>query len=156
MSPPQSKLRAVLAGLAVVVVVGLATPSVLGAVTVSLWSHSGIFDVSGPARLALFLLDAVAWMAWLRIIVGLCLDVVSGLRHPDNPQRAGGLRGHLAGWVLGFALFVLPGSAMGAGLAGATTAAAPISAPLPATDEVASPPSLSAPISPVSSAPSAE
>ena len=155
MSPLQSKLRAVLAGLAVVVVVGFAVPSVLGAVTVSLWSRSGVFDVSGPARLALFLLDAVAWMAWLRIIVGLCLDVVSGLRHPDNPQRAGGLRGHLAGWVLGFALLVLPGSAMGAGLAGATTAAAPISAPLPATDEVASPPSLSAPISPVSSAPSA-
>ena len=155
MSPLQSKLRAVLAGLAVVVVVGFAVPSVLGAVTVSLWSRSGVFDVSGPARLALFLLDAVAWMAWLRIIVGLCLDVVSGLRHPDNPQRAGGLRGHLAGWVLGFALIILPGSAMGAGLAGATTAAAPISAPLPATDEVASLPSLSAPISPVATAPSA-
>ena len=155
MSPLQSKLRAVLAGLAVVVVVGFSVPSVLGAVTVSLWSRSGVFDVSGPARLALFLLDVVAWMAWLRIIVGLCLDVVSGLRHPDKPQRAGGLRGHLAGWVLGFALLVLPGSAMGAGLAGATTAAAPISAPLPATDELASPPSLSAPISPVSSAPSA-
>ena len=119
MSPPQSKLRAVLAGLAVVVVVGLATPSVLGAVTVALWSHSGVFDVSGPARLALFLLDAVAWVAWLRIIVGLCLDVASGLRHPNDPQRSGGLRGHLAGWVLGFALIVLPGSAMGAGLAAA-------------------------------------
>ena len=156
MSPPQSKLRAVLAGLAVIVVVGLATPSVLGSVTVSLWSRSGVFDVSGPTRLALFLLVAVAWMAWLRIIVGLCLDVVSGLRHPNNPPRAGGLRGHLAGWVLGFALLVLPGTAMGAGLAGATTAAAPISAPLPATNEVASPPSLSAPISPVSSAPSAD
>jgi hypothetical protein len=155
MSPLPSKLRAVLAGLAVVVVVGLAVPSVLGGVTVALWSRSGVFDVSGPVRFALLLLDAVAWVAWLRIIVGLCLDVVSGLRHPDNPQRAGGLRGHLAGWVLGFALILLPGSAMGAGLAGATTAAAPISAPLPATDEVASPPSLSAPISPVSSAPSA-
>ena len=156
MSPPQSKLRAVLAGLAVIVVVGLATPSVLGTVTVSLWSRSGVFDVSGPTRLALFLLVAVAWMAWLRIIVGLCLDVVSGLRHPNDPPRAGGLRGHLAGWVLGFALLVLPGSAMGAGLAGATTAAAPISAPLPATNEVASRPSPSAPISPVSSAPSAD
>ena len=155
MSPLPSKLRAVLAGLAVVVVVGFAVPSVLGAVTVSLWSRSGVFDVSGPARLALFLLAAVAWMAWLRIIVGLCLDVASGLRHPDHPRRTGGLRGHLAGWVLGFALLVLPGSAMGAGLAGATTATAPISAPLPSTDEVASPPSLSAPISLVSSAPSA-
>ena len=112
--------------------------------------------MSGPARLALFLLVAVAWMAWLRIIVGLCLDVVSGSAIPTTRQRAGGLRGHLAGWVLGFALLVLPGSAMGAGLAGATTAAAPISAPLPATNEVASPPSLSAPISPVSSAPSAD
>ena len=156
MSPQQSKLRTILAGLAVVVVVGFSVPIVLGVVTVSLWSRSGVFDLSGPARLALFLLDAVAWMAWLRIIVGLCLDVVSGLRHPDNPQRAGGLRGHLAGWVLGFALLVLPGSAMGAGLAGATTAAAPISAPMPATDEVASPPPLSAPISPVSTAPSAK
>ena len=84
MSPPQSKLRAVLAGLAVIVVVGLSTPIVLGTVTVSLWSRSGVFDVSGPTRLALFLLVAVAWMAWLRIIVGLCLDVVSALRHPDN------------------------------------------------------------------------
>jgi len=155
MSPLQSKLRAVLAGLAVVVVVGFSVPSVLGAVTVSLWSRSGVFDVSGPARLALLLLDAVAWVAWLRIIVGLCLDVVSGLRHPNDPQRSGGLRGHLAGWVLGFALLVLPGSAMGAGVAGATIAAAPIAAPLPATDEAASLPSLSALISPVSSAPSA-
>ena len=155
MRPPQSKLRAVLAGVAVIVVVGLATPSVLGSVTVSLWSRSGVFDMSGATRLALFLLVAVAWMAWLRIIVGLCLDVVSALRHPNDAPRAGGLRGHLAGWVLGFVLLVLPGSAMGAGLAGATTAAAPISAPLPATNEVASLPSVSAPISSVSSAPSA-
>jgi hypothetical protein len=155
MSPPQSKLGAVLAGLAVIVVVGLATPSVLGSVTVSLWSRSGVFDVSGPTRLALFILVAVAWMAWLRIIVGLCLDVFFGLRHPNDAPRAGGLRGHLAGWVLGFALLVLPGSAMGAGLAGATSAAAPISAPLPATTEVASPTSLNAPISPESSGPSA-
>ena len=137
-------------------VVGLATPSVLGSVTVSLWSRSGVFDVSGPTRLALFLLVAVAWMAWLRIIVGLCLDVVSALRHPDDAERVGGLRGHLAGWVLGFALLVLPGPSMGAGLAGATTAAAPISAPLLATNEVASPLTPSVPISPVSPAPSAD
>ena len=156
MSPPQSKIRALLAGLAVIVVVGLSTPIVLGTVSVSLWSRTGVFDVSGPTRLALFLLVAVAWIAWLRIIVGLCLDVVFGLRHPNDAPRGSGLRGHLAGWVLGFALLVLPGSAMGAGLAGATTAAAPISAPLPATNEVASPPSLSAPSSPVSSAPSAD
>ena len=156
MSPPQSKLRAVLAGLAVIVVVGLSTPIVLGTVTVSLWSRSGVFDVSGPTRLALFLLVAVAWIAWLRIIVGLCLDVASGLRHPNDAPRAAGLRGHLAGWVLAFTLIILPGTAMGVGLAGATTAAAPISAPLPATNEVASPPSLSAPISPGSSAPSAD
>jgi hypothetical protein len=44
---------------------------------------------------------------------------------------------------------------MGAGLAGATTAAAPISVPLPAVDEAMSAPSLSAPVSPVSSAPAA-
>ena len=155
MSPPQSKLRAALAGFAVVVVVGLATPSVLGAVTAALWSHSAIFDVHGPARFGLFLLDAVAWVAWLRIIVGLCLDVASGLRQPNNPQPRGGMRGHLAGWVLGFALLALPGSAMGAGGAGATTAATRISATLPATDEAASLPSPSAPIPPVPSAPSA-
>jgi hypothetical protein len=155
MNPPQSKLRAALAGLAVIVVVGLATPSVLGSVTVSLWSRSGVFDVNGSTRLALFILVAVAWMAWLRIIVGLCLDVLFGLRHPNNAPRAAGLRGYLAGWVLGFALLVLPGTAMGAGLAGATTAAAPISAPLPATTEVASPTSLNAPIQPKSSGPSA-
>ncbi len=154
MSQPHSKLRAVLAGLAVLLVVGLSTPIVLGAVTVSLWSRSGVFDVSGPARLALFLLAAVAWVAWLRIIVGLCIDVVSGLRHPNDPQRPGGLRGHLAGWVLGFALLVLPGSAMGAGVAGGATAAARVSVTLPVPLGAASLPSPSAPISLVSSAPS--
>ena len=90
MSRSQSKLRAVLAGLAVVVVVGFAVPSVLGVVTVSLWSRECGIRREGPARLALFLLDAVAWVAWLRIIVGLCLDVASGLRQPNNPQRTGG------------------------------------------------------------------
>jgi hypothetical protein len=153
MSPPLSKVNAVLAGLAVVVVVGLATPSVLGFVTVALWTHGAIFDVNGLARFGLFLLDAVAWVAWLCIIVGLCLDVASGLRLPDNPQPRGGVRGHLAGWVLGFALLALPGSAMGAGVVGATTAAARISASLPATDEVASLPSPSASMAPVSTVP---
>ncbi len=154
MSPPLSKVRAVLAGLAVVVVVGLATPGVLGSVTVALWTHSAIFDAHGPARLGLFLLDAVAWVAWLRIIVGLCLDVASGLRQPNNPQRRAGMRGHLAGWVLGFALVVLSGSAMGAGVAGAASAAARISATLPVTHEAASLSSPSASMAPVSTVPS--
>jgi hypothetical protein len=122
-----SKLRAVLAGLAVVVVVGLATPSVLGLVTVALWTHGALFDVQGLARLALFLLAAVAWVAWLRIIVALCLDVASGLRQPDDLQRTGGVRGYLAGWVLGFILLVLPSSAMGAGAAVAAPAASWVS-----------------------------
>jgi hypothetical protein len=153
------KLRAVLAGLAVVVVVGLATPSVLGAVTVALWSHSAIFDVRGLARFALFVLDVVAWAAWLRIFVGLCLDVASGLAQRNNPKRGGGLRGQLAGWVLGMAVIVLPGSAMGAGVAGAATAAVRVSVTMPASDQVASPPTSPAsisPVSPVTSAPSAD
>jgi hypothetical protein len=156
MSPPHSKVRAALAGLAVIVVVGLATPSVLGAATDSLWTHGAIFDVHGAARFGVFLLDAVAWVAWLRIIVGLCLDVASGLRQPHNPRPSGGVRGHLAGWVLGFVLLALPGSAMGAGVTGATMGAARISAALPATDETASPPSPSAPTAPVSTVPSSK
>jgi hypothetical protein len=146
------KLRAVLAGLAVVVVVGLATPSVLGAVTVALWSHSAIFDVRGLARFALFVLDVVACAAWLRIFVGLCLDVASGLAQRNNPQRAGGLRGHLAGWVLGMALILLPGSAMGAGAASAAIAAARVAVTMPASAQAASAPSLPASTPPVSPA----
>ena len=146
-----SKLRAVLAGLAVVAVVGLATPSVLGMVTVSLWTHGPLFDVQGLARLALFLLDAVAWVAWLRIIVALCLDVASGLRQPNAPQRSGGVRGHLAGWVLGFVLLVLPGSAMGAGVAVAAPVASWVSVGSPGPDLTAAQAPPSAPISSVSS-----
>ena len=147
-----SKLRAALAGLAVVAVVGLATPSVLGMVTVSLWTHGPLFDVQGLARLALFLLDAVAWVAWLRIIVALCLDVASGLRQPNDPQRTGGVRGHLAGWVLGFVLLVLPGSAMGAGVAVAAPVASWVSVSSPGPDLTAAQAPPSAPISSVSSA----
>jgi hypothetical protein len=146
-----SKLRAVLAGLAVVAVVGLATPSVLGMVTVSLWTHGALFDVQGLARLALFLLDAVAWVAWLRIIVALCLDVASGLRQPNAPQRTGGVRGHLAGWVLGFVLLVLPGSAMGAGVAVAAPVASWVSVSSTGPDLTAAQAPPSAPISSVSS-----
>ena len=146
-----SKLRAALAGLAVVAVVGLATPSVLGMVTVSLWTHGPLFDVQGLARLALFLLDAVAWVAWLRIIVALCLDVASGLRQPNDPQRTGGVRGHLAGWVLGFVLLVLPGSAMGAGVAVAAPVASWVSVSSPGPDLTAAQAPPSAPISSVSS-----
>ena len=151
MSRSLSKLRAVLAGLAVVAVVGLATPSVLGMVTVSLWTHGPLFDVQGLARLALFLLDAVAWVAWLRIIVALCLDVASGLRQPNAPQRTGGVRGHLAGWVLGFVLLVLPGSAMGAGVAVAAPVASWVSVSSPGPDLTAAQAPPSVPISSVSS-----
>ena len=47
-----SKFRVALAGAAVVLVVGLATPTILGAVTVAIWSHSGVFDAErcGPPR----------------------------------------------------------------------------------------------------------
>lgn len=123
MSPPPSKLGAVLAGVAVIVVVGLATPIVLGTVTASLWSHSGVFEVSSPVRIALFVLVGVAWIAWLRIVIDLALDVAAGLRHPYDVRTAVGLRGHLAGWVLGFTVLVLPASILGAGVAGATTTA---------------------------------
>ena len=156
MSPLQSKLRAVLAGLAVVVVVGFVDPDRAGdRHGFSLVAQWGIRrERSDPSR---------TLPSRRRGVDGLAAHhrrPVSrrGLGAPPPRQPPAGRRseGHLAGWVLGFALLVLPGSAMGAGLAGATTATAPISAPLPATDEVASPPSLSAPISPVSSAPSAD
>jgi hypothetical protein len=73
-------VSAVLAGLAVVALVGLATPLVLGGVTAAVWSRSAGFDVGGLARGGLFILVAVAWIAWLRILVGLCLDVAHGLQ----------------------------------------------------------------------------
>ena len=153
MSRTLPTVRAALAGFAVVVVVGLATPSVLGATTVALWSHSAIFDVGGLARFGLFVVVALAWVAWLCICIGLVRDVAFGLRQRNNPQRTGGVRGHLAGWVLGLVLFVLPGSAMGAGAAGATTAAARVSVTLPATDETSLPVSSHALPSSVLSAP---
>jgi hypothetical protein len=151
-----SKIRPALAGLAVVVVVGLATPSVLGATTVALWSHSAIFDVHGPARFGLFVLVALAWVAWLCICIGLGRDVASGLRQRHNPPRTGGVRGHLAGWLLGLALFVLPGSAMGAGAVGAATAAARVSVTVPAFDETSSPASSLPLLSSLPSAPSGD
>jgi len=141
MSRKPSRFRVALAGAAVVVVVGLATPSVLGAVSVAIWSHGGAFDVSGAGHLGLCLLDVVAWSAWARIAFGLGTDVVSGLRRRNDPVRSGGVRGLLAGWVVGLALMVLPGSAIGGGMAGATMAAervsisatAPTSVPAPAS-----------------------
>ncbi len=139
MSRKLSRFRVALAGAAVVLVVGLATPSVLGAVSVAIWSHGGAFDVRGADHLGLCLLDAVAWSAWARIALGLATDVVSGLR--NNPVGAGSVRGVLAGWVVGLALMVLPGSAIGGAMAGATvvaepvsiTVTAPISVPAPAS-----------------------
>ena len=108
MSQLLSKFRVALAGAAVVVVVGLATPSILGAVSVAIWSHGGAFDVSGADHLGLCLLDAIAWSAWARIAVGLGSDVVSGLRGRNDLVRSGSVRGVLAGWVVGLALMVLP------------------------------------------------
>jgi hypothetical protein len=123
MSQLLSKFRVALAGAAVVVVVGLATPSTLGAVSVAIWSHGGAFDVSGADHLGLCLLDAIAWSAWARIAVGLGGDVVSGLRGRNDLVRSASVRGVLAGWVVGLALMVLPSLSLGGGPAGATTAA---------------------------------
>jgi LysM domain len=152
MSPVPEKSSVFLAGLAAIVVVGLATPAVLGAVTVSLLSHGAIFNVHGLARVGVFALDAVAWVAWVRIIVALCFDVASGLRQRNSPQHVGGFRGHLAGWVLGFLLLVLPSSTMGAAVAGAATVVAPAPVTVPAPGAVATPSLLPVPVSAVPSA----
>jgi LysM repeat protein len=70
-------------------------------------------------------------------------------KQPNCPQRVGGMRGQLAGWVLGLALLVVPGSAMGAG---AVTVATPASVSLIAPNDVASPTSSAAPTPRASSA----
>jgi hypothetical protein len=119
----RSKLRVALAGAAVVVVLGVATPAVLGTVTLAVIAHRGVFDAHGVAYLGLLLLAAVAWFAWLRCVVDVCLDVASGLRQRGGPAKAAsGVRGALAGWVLGLTLMVLPSGAIGGAGAGASTA----------------------------------
>jgi hypothetical protein len=142
MSQLLSKFRVALAGVAVVMVIGLATPSILGAVSVAIWSHGGAFDVSGADHLGLCLLDAIAWSAWARIAVGLGGDVVSGLQGRNDLVRSASVRGVLAGWVVGLALIVLPSLALGGGPAGATMAAERVSISATVPTSVPAPSSL--------------
>jgi DNA-binding SARP family transcriptional activator len=102
-----------LGGLTVVVVLGVATPAVLAAVTAATWPHGSDWHAVDPARLGVLVVAAVAWIAWFNYIIGLIREVVSQIRQRNSPHDSDAPRGPsstrvwVAGWVAGLVLMVL-------------------------------------------------
>lgn len=134
------RLRAVTAGLVVIVVVCMATPAVLVMITVLAWTTGGPASSDPLVQIALRVADVVAWVAWITYVVGLGRDVMDCLRHPGH-DRGLGVRGRAAGWVAGMVLVVAPAGV----LVGSTTAGA---SPAPVVSSAPATVASSAPITP--------
>jgi DNA-binding SARP family transcriptional activator len=108
-----TRLRVALGGLAVVLVLGVATPAVLVAVTVAIWPHGSGWHGVDPARLGVLVVAALAWIAWFNYIIGLAREVVVQIRQRNHPAASdagrapSSARVWVAGWVAGLVLIVL-------------------------------------------------
>ena len=120
-----AKLKVLLAGAAVLVVVGVATPGALVTLVAFAWPHTWAWRSLGPGRLAVLALDVLAWVAWATYAVSLLRDVVARVRAQRSQADLGsGPRARIAGWVAGLVLLLLPASALlGATAAGAAPSA---------------------------------
>jgi hypothetical protein len=121
------KLRVALAGIAVVIVIGLATPATLVALASFVWPHSWVWHDIGLARCVVLGFLALATVAWLLFVVDFVADVVAQLRSHHNGMTLGaGARVRMVGWVVGLVLLVGPTSLAVGSAAGASTPAAQV------------------------------
>lgn len=96
-----------------VLVLGVATPAVLAAVTAAVWPHRNDWHAVDPAHLGVLVVATVAWIAWFNYIIGLIREVVSQIRQrnspvaSDEPRGPSSARVWVAGWVVGLVLMVL-------------------------------------------------
>ncbi len=106
-----ARLRIALAGIAVVIVVGLATPTALGALAAHVWPHRWTWSDVGPAKASMLVMLAIAAVAWLLFVIDLCGEVLAQL-HSNHVEGAtgSGARVRMVGWVVGLILMVLPAS----------------------------------------------
>jgi DNA-binding SARP family transcriptional activator len=115
-----ARLRIAIAGIAVVVIVGLATPTALGALTASVWPQRWNWADIGAAKASMLVVLAVAAVAWLLFVIDLCGEIWIQLRsnHPGGTSGSGA-RVQMVGWVVGLILMVLPASLTLGSIAGA-------------------------------------
>ena len=125
MSRLTMRVRTAVAGVAVVMVVGVATPAALTALAMLVRPSAWTWQDVGLARGSVLLALVVAVVAWVIFAVDLGLDVVNQLRsNLRGAPEGSGARVRMVGWVVGLVIMVFPaslaiGSSVGASVSSA-------------------------------------